>query len=89
MDGIPPPAFTLSITEQRPLPRSNRTRTARLVKTIFRLYARLVHCPQGRHERSRGRVHKVGEQYRSRCSNCGRPMVRLAKRTWVIDERHS
>lgn len=54
---------------------------------LKKIWARLVHCPRGKHRRSRKLVRKVGEQHLSRCHNCGIPMVRIAKRNWVVDDR--
>ena len=55
---------------------------------IFRkLIGRVLLCPRGKHRRSRRRVRKSGSQYVSRCHYCGTPMVRIAKRQWIVDER--
>jgi transcription elongation factor Elf1 len=53
------------------------------------LFGRMFRCPRGKHKRSRGRIRKTGDKYTSRCRSCRKPMVRLAKRNWVLDDRRA
>ena len=52
-----------------------------------KLLNRIFLCPRGKHERSFEHVRRQGDRYVSKCRGCGVPMVRLAKRNWVIDTR--
>lgn len=63
--------------------------TGGLLGSLKKAYGRLVLCPRGKHVRSRRRVRKSGEQYRSTCHYCGIPMVRVRKRHWIVDEREA
>ncbi|MCZ8036428.1 hypothetical protein [Novosphingobium sp.] len=54
---------------------------------LRKLWGRIAYCPRGKHRRSRRLVRKVDQQHLSRCHYCGIPMVRIAKRNWVVDER--
>lgn len=56
---------------------------------LRKIYGRIMLCPKGKHVRSRRRVRKSGEQYRSTCHYCGIPMVRVRKRHWIVDERQA
>lgn len=58
-----------------------------LFRNLRRLYGRIMLCPRGKHVRSRRRVRKSRTQHLSRCHYCGKPMVRIAKRQWVLDPR--
>ena len=34
-------------------------------------------------------IRKAGDQYTSRCRSCRKPMVRIAKRNWMLDDRRA
>ena len=53
---------------------------------FFRLYGRIFQCPRGKHLRSRRHVRRSGHRHTSRCFFCGKPMVRIAKRKWILGE---
>ena len=59
------------------------------LRILKSLYGRMFRCPRGKHKRSGSHIRKAGDQYTSRCGSCGRPMVRLAKRNWVLDDRRA
>ncbi len=67
--------------------RQDAEQTRGLLATLRTLYGRIMLCPRGKHVRSRRRVRKSGDQYLSRCHYCAIPMVRIAKRHWVVDDR--
>lgn len=52
-----------------------------------KLWQLLAKCPRGKHRRSIKHIRKQGETYVSRCLGCGVPMIRKAKRNWLIDPR--
>lgn len=56
---------------------------------LRKIWGRLVYCPRGKHRRSIKHVRKSGEQHLSRCHYCGVPMVRVAKRNWIVDQRRA
>ncbi len=41
-------------------------------------------CVVGKHERSFDAVRVAGDTYESECRYCGKPMLRLAKRKWIV-----
>lgn len=43
-----------------------------------------VQCVVGSHERDRKRAHFDGEQFRSICSGCGKPMVKT-RAGWIVE----
>ena len=43
-----------------------------------------VRCVAGAHARERKRAHFDGEQFRSVCSGCGKPMVK-APSGWIVE----
>jgi hypothetical protein len=53
------------------------------------LYGRIFRCPRGKHKRSSSHIRKTGDQYTSRCRSCRKPMVRLSKRNWALDDRRA
>jgi transcription elongation factor Elf1 len=59
------------------------------LRILKSLYGRMFRCPRGKHKRSSSHIRKAGDQYTSRCRSCRRPMVRLAKRNWVLDDRRA
>jgi transcription elongation factor Elf1 len=61
----------------------------KLLRTLGKLYGRMFRCPRGKHKRSRDKIRKTGDKYTSRCRSCGKPMVRLTKRNWVLDDRRA
>jgi hypothetical protein len=54
------------------------------LRILDSLYGRMFRCPRGKHKRSSSRIRKSGDQY---TSSCRKPMVRLSKRNWVLDDR--
>ena len=44
----------------------------------------LARCALGRHNRDRRRAQFDGDVFRSVCTGCGRPMVKLAH-GWIVD----
>lgn len=58
----------------------------RLLRRVRRISARRLACSVGRHEPRRGRARWRDGAWRTRCKNCGTPMVRLRKRQWIVDE---
>ena len=52
-------------------------------------YGRMFRCPRGKHKRSSSHIRKSGDHYTSRCRSCRKPMVRLSKRNWVLDDRRA
>ena len=40
-------------------------------------------------KRSSSHIRKAGSQYTSRCRSCRKPMVRIAKRNWMLDDRRA
>ena len=71
------------------MPKDSPERHKGLFGLIIRIYGRVMRCPRGQHYRSRKLVRKRGEQHISRCYCCGAPMVRLAKRNWVVDTKRT
>lgn len=43
-----------------------------------------INCLRGHHARSEHAVRRSGDTYESRCAYCGTPMLRLAKRNWIV-----
>lgn len=41
-------------------------------------------CLRGKHARSEAAIRRVAGTYESKCSYCGVPMLRLAKRSWIV-----
>lgn len=44
-------------------------------------------CLRGRHVRSESAVRRTGDTYESKCAYCGTPMLRIAKRNWIVKPR--
>ena len=57
------------------------------LRILDSLYGRIFRCPRGKHNRSSSHIRKAGDQYKSRCRSCRKPMVRLSKRNWALDDR--
>lgn len=53
------------------------------------LFGRMFRCPRGKHKRSSRHIRKAGDQYTARCRSCRKPMVRLSKRNWALDDRRA
>ena len=53
---------------------------------MFKWIAGRVRCLGGKHERSQAHAQKIdeGDRYTSICMYCRTPMVRRAKRDWVV-----
>ena len=51
---------------------------------MFRWLVGRFNCMRGKHARSEHAVRPVGGTYESRCAYCGVPMLRLAKRSWIV-----
>lgn len=60
-----------------------------VLRILGSLYGRIFRCPRGKHNRSSSHIRKAGEQYTSRCRSCRKPMVRIAKRNWALDDRRA
>lgn len=43
-----------------------------------------LNCVAGQHARSEFAIRPVGDTYESKCAYCGVPMLRLAKRNWIV-----
>lgn len=56
---------------------------------LLRYVVGRARCLVGKHERSVGQARAIenSEQFESVCRYCGVPMVRLAKRNWVVKPR--
>jgi transcription elongation factor Elf1 len=59
------------------------------LRVLGRLYGLIFRCPRGKHRRSSSHIRKAGDQYTSRCRSCRKPMVRLSKRNWALDDRRA
>ncbi len=59
------------------------------LRILDSLYGRMFRCPRGKHKRSSSHIRKTGDQYTSRCRSCRKPMVRLSKRNWALDDRRA
>lgn len=63
--------------------RKKRRLTARkLYRKIRGIYARLVHCPSGRHRVDRSKATWRDGGWNGRCRDCGAPLRRVLK-DWV------
>lgn len=51
---------------------------------MFRWLSGRLNCVRGKHERSASAVRRVSGTYESKCAYCGVPMLRLAKRNWIV-----
>jgi transcription elongation factor Elf1 len=60
-----------------------------LLRILDSVYGRMFRCPRGKHKRSSSHIRKAGSQYTSRCRSCRKPMVRIAKRNWMLDDRRA
>ena len=60
-----------------------------LLRILDSLYGRMFRCPRGKHKRSSSHIRKAGSQYTSRCRSCRKPMVRIVKRNWMLDDRRA
>ena len=60
-----------------------------VLRILGSLYGRIFRCPRGKHNRSSSHIRKAGERYTSRCRSCRKPMVRIAKRNWILDDRRA
>ena len=60
-----------------------------ILRILDILYGRMFRCPRGKHKRSSSHIRKAGDQYTSRCRSCRKPMVRLSKRNWALDDRRA
>ena len=43
-----------------------------------------LNCKRGKHVRSRGHARQDGDNFRSHCRGCGKPMVRTPQ-GWIVD----
>lgn len=59
------------------------------LRLLDSLYGQMFRCPRGKHKRSRNHIRKSGDHYTSRCHSCRKPMVRLSKRNWVLNDRRA
>jgi transcription elongation factor Elf1 len=59
------------------------------LRILDSLYGQMFRCPRGKHKRSSSHIRKSGDHYTSRCLSCRKPMVRLSKRNWVLDDRRA
>lgn len=46
-----------------------------------------LNCLKGRHARSEFAIRRAGDTFESECVYCGVPMLRLAKRNWIVKRR--
>lgn len=53
---------------------------------MFRWLGGRFNCLRGRHVRSAAAVRPLGDTYESKCTHCGVPMRRLAKRDWIVKQ---